>query len=170
MKYSSQKLGKILKQTEEELASLLNQEELAKEFCAAIGEDVESARPEYNFNQFQMKIDELNAKIRKIKHALNIFNTTTIVKEFNITVDQMLIFIPQLSARKKTLSIMKGKLPKARVSNHMLHSGLTSVDYCYLNYDLAEVTAQYNKISETLSEAQMALDRVNGLESIELEL
>ena len=168
MKYSSQKLGKMLKQIEEELRSLLLQEESAKEFCATIGEDVESVRPDYDFIKTQQLKEQLNAKIRKIKHALNEFNVSTVVQEFDMTVDQMLVYIPQLYTQKNFLAGLKDKLPKSRVVDRM--RTLNMVDYCYLNYSVADATAKYNEVSAALSEAQMALDKLNALEVIEIDL
>ena len=122
MKYSSQKLGKILNRTEEELSSLCTQETDSKEFNAAVGENVESVRPVYSFSETQNKKELLHAKIRKIKHALNVYNVNTLVPEFDMTIDQMLIYIPQLTVLKRLYSAMKDKTPKKRAESGPLES------------------------------------------------
>ena len=167
MKYSSQKLGKILRRTEEELASLCVQETNAKEFNAAVGENVESVRPKYSFSDVQKKKELLYAKIRKIKHALNVYNVSTVLPEFDMTIDQVLVYIPQLTTLKKLYSAMKDTMPKTRVANFR---GGNIIDYVYTNYDNSEVAEKYNAVSEALASVQMALDKINSIESIELDL
>lgn len=63
----------------------------------------------------QLQLRELEDKIRKVKHAINQFNLTQDVPGFNMTIDQMLIYIPQLTARKNKLNRMRSRLPKERV-------------------------------------------------------
>ena len=118
-------------------------EENGKEFLAAVGEDIESVRPDYNFKETQDALDEVERKIRKLKHALNVFNSTTVIPEFGMTIDEMLVYIPQLTAKKNKLARMKDKLPKVREQTRVNSSIL---DYRYLNYDVKEVTAAYEQV------------------------
>lgn len=113
MKYTSAEAGKLLKKLNDERASLLLREENSKDFLAAVGEDLESVRPDYNFATTQVALNEIETKIRKLKHALNIFNSTTVIPEFGMTIDEMLVYIPQLTIRKDKLARMKDRLPKS---------------------------------------------------------
>ena len=97
-----------------EQSSILLREENGKEFLAAVGEDIESVRPDYNFKETQNALDEIETKMRKLKHALNVFNSTTVIPEFGMTIDEMLVYIPQLTMRKNKLAGMKDRLPKVR--------------------------------------------------------
>ncbi len=54
----------------------------------------------------------MEAKIRKLKHAINIFNATQTVDGFDMTIDELLVYIPQLTKRKSKLLEMKSRLPK----------------------------------------------------------
>lgn len=168
MKYTSAEAGKLLKKLGEELSSINQREQNGKEFLAAVGEDIESVRPDYNFAETQCALDEIERKIRKVKHALNVFNSTTVVPEFGITIDEMLVYIPQLTARKNALAQMKDKLPKVREQSRMNISSV--LDYRYLNYDVNDVAAEYEKVSDTLAKAQNALDSVNMTQSLEIDL
>lgn len=168
MKYTSAEVGKLLKKLCDEQSSITLREANGKEFLAAVGEDIESVRPEYDFMATQAALNEVEAKIRKLKHALNVFNSTTVIPEFNITIDEMLVLIPQLTARKNRLSQMKDKLPKVR--DQSFSSSSSVLDYRYLNYDVDVVAAEYEKVSDTLAKAQNALDTVNMTKTLEVTL
>ena len=167
MKCTSAEAGKMMRKLVEEKSSIEMREHNGKEFLAAVGEDLESVRPEYDFAKTQSALAEVERKIRKLKHALNVFNSTTVIPEFDMTIDEMLVYIPQLTARKNKLSSMKDKLPKVREQNRMNSSIL---DYRYLNYDVNEVAAEYEKAADTLAKAQNALDAVNMTMTLDIEL
>lgn len=128
---------------------------------------METVRPDYDFATTQVALNEIEIKIRKVKHALNVFNSTTVIPEFGITIDEMLVLIPQLTARKNKLAQMKDKLPKVREQGRM--SVYSILDYRYLNYDVSAVTAEYEKVADTLAKAQNALDAVNMNQTLEID-
>lgn len=167
MKYTSAEAGKLLKKLNDEHASILLREENGKEFLAAVGEDIESVRPGYDFATTQVALNEIETKIRKVKHALNVFNSTTVIPEFGMTIDEMLVYIPQLTMRKNKLARMKDRLPKVREQTRVNSSIL---DYRYLNYGVDKAAAEYDKISDTLSKAQNALDAANMNQTLEIDL
>ena len=167
MQYTSAEAAKLLRSLNEEHDTLLTTESASKSFVAAISEDVEDVRPEYDYEDVQRRLDELEQKIRTVKHAINVFNSTHVVPGFDMTIDEMLVYIPQLSARKARLASMAAVLPKARE-----RSGLTStiIDYRYANYDVARAAADAKEASDLLAKAQTALDVVNTTQTMEIEL
>ena len=169
MKYTSAKANKLLKKLNDEYAALLEKERRSRDFRAAMGEDVASVRPAYDYVETQARLAALEEKIRRLKHAINCFNTTQSVDGFNMTIDEMLVYIPQLTKRKSKLLEMKSKLPKERVEEQYGRQS-NIIDYTYTNYDLAAVEADYEKAVDELSRAQLALDAVNQREIIPVEL
>ena len=132
-------------------------------------EKIEDVRPEYDYAAVQLQLRELEDKIRKIKHAINQFNLTQVVPEFNMTIDQMLVYIPQLTARKNKLNRMRSRLPKERVQGGMSRmSGI--VEYEHSNYDIKQAEADYAAVSDGLARAQNALDAVNSSVTFSAEI
>ena len=161
MTYTSAQANKLLKKLNDEHAALLDKEIRSKDFRAAMGEDVESVRPAYDYADTQKKLAELEQRIRSVKHAINV------IPDFNMTIDEMLIYIPQLTQRKNKLADMKARLPKQRVEEQYGRQS-NIIDYSYANYDLAAVETDYEKVSDELSRAQLALDAVNQRDTFEL--
>lgn len=168
MLLTSKNANKLLKQLQEELISIEKKENNSKTFLAATSEDPEKIRPEYDYSDMQAKQKEIENKIVKLKHAINMFNVSTIVPEFNKTIDEMLIYIPQLSARKAKLAIMKDTPKMERVNNYPRNTSI--IDYSYINYDLDEVSKDYLNVQEELTKAQIAIDKLNVSKTFEVEI
>lgn len=150
--------AKYLRKLNEEHTALLHMEEKA-----------EDVRPEYDYAAVQRQLLELEEKIRKIKHEINQFNMTQQVPGFDMTIDQILIYIPQLTARKSKLSKMRSRLPKERVQGGISRmNGIVEYEYC--NYDLKQVEAEYESVADELARAQNALDTVNSTATFEAEI
>ena len=167
MKYTSAEAGKLVKKLEERIRDLKDKEERSSVFNAASTEDSESLRPEYDFAATQEQIRKLQADVRNVKHAINIFNTTHELPGFEgLTIDQALILIPQLSQEKEKMRRMAGRLPKQRVVSLMSRSNI--IDYEITNYDLEAAKEAYQEVADRLAAIQLALDAVNTSEAMEI--
>ena len=169
MKLTSQEAGKMLKKLNEKVQSLLLMEQKSCSFLASVGEDPETCRPDYDYASVQKEIQELELQVRRLRHALNVFNTTHVVPGFEMTIDEMLVYIPQLTKQKGKLDAMKSELPKSRVEPRY-GSAQNFIDYKYLNYSVKTVEEDYERVSAELSKAQTALDLVNSTESFDIDL
>ena len=168
MRVTSSQAAKLLRQLNDELRALQLKEANSCSFVAAIQEDDESVRPAYNFKEMRDAQAEVECKIRKVKHAINVFNTTTIIPDFNITIDEMLVYLPQLNRQCEVLSKMRDAMPKVRVSSG--YSSGNIIDYKYANYDIEEVGRYYAELSDTLAKAQTVLDLVNSTVEFEIDI
>ena len=169
MLITSAKAAKMLRQLNDELRTLQVREGKTKTFVAALQEDIESVRPKYNFKEMRDAQSEVERKIRKLKHALNVFNTTTVVPDFDMTIDEMLVFLPQLNKQCSLLSGMRDAMPKVRVSSG--YSGNSAIlDYQYTNYDIEEANKRYIELSDILAKAQTALDLINSTVEFEIDI
>ncbi len=167
MEYTSAQANKLLKKLQEDRLSLLGREELRSSFVAATVENVEDARPEYDYESVQRQLEDIEGKIRYVKHCINAFNLSHEVEGFSMTVDQMLVYIPQLSEKKLKLAGMAAALEKARVEG----SGVSGIiEYRYANYDVEKAARDYEAVSGELSAAQTALDKLNNTLTMTIDL
>lgn len=97
MKVTSAEAKKLLHQYEDEYLKIINDEKKRHTFRCAVGENVNDCKTEYYFDEVQKRIDELNKRIMKLRHAINMFNVSTEVKG-DMTIDQVLVRLPQLTA------------------------------------------------------------------------
>ena len=164
---TSAEAAKYLRKLNEEYEALLDKEARSREFNAASGEDVEALRPEYDYAATQQRLEELEKAVRRVKHCINCFNVSTAVPEFGLTIDEMLVLIPQLTRQKAKLAEMRSRLPRTRVENYGRNANY--IDYTYANYDLGEVEKDFEAVSDRLSAAQTALDKVNSTVRFEVE-
>ena len=167
MNYTSAQAAKLLSKLQQDHDNLTAREGKTKTFLASVGEDAESVRPSYDYEETKAQLTALETEIRRVKHAINQFNTTTVIPEFDMTVDEMLVYIPQLSQKKAKLKEMANMMPKSRYKSYE-HSNI--IDYQYINYDLEQVKADLDEVTEQLSAAQIALDLVNHSKTFEIDL
>ena len=166
MIYTCAEAAKLLRSLNEELSVLRSREQKSFRFTASIEEDIESARPLYNYQEEQKKQDDLMKKIRIVKHAINRFNLETLVPDFNMTIDEILVYIPQLSEKKKKLMNMAAYLPKERASDSSYGSKI--IEYTYTNYEISEAQADLVKVTDELAKAQTSLDLINNQATMEI--
>ena len=167
MKMTSAEANKMIKQLRDQINLLRRQEASVLSFIAATTENVEEVRPAYSYEETAAKYDELEGKIRKIKHALNVFNATTVPEGTEMTIDEILVFLPQATERLRALTVMLSKPPKFRATD----TGRTSIiEYEYLNYDLQTVQRDYDALMAKKTQAMTALDLVNNTLSFEVDI
>ena len=164
--FTSAQANNLLKQLNEELNSIRYQERQSRVFVAATTEDREEARPAYDYAAVQAQLAATETKIRRIKHAINVFNITHEVEGFGMTVDQLLLYIQQLKERKTKLDGMCDVLPKTRIEGNV-RSNL--IEYRYANYDPSAAKADFLAASDELARAQIALDTLNNSATMEID-
>lgn len=159
MLVTSAEANKKLKQLKEEKNNIETAAKKSATFSAAVGEDVESLRPVFDYDEYITKCASVAAEIRDLKHKINQFNITTEVPGFDMTIDQMLAYIPFLTGVKQEAYEMMSRLPKERKDSRYNSSPI--IDYIITNYPIEKAAETFEKVSEELSRAQLALDTVN---------
>ena len=169
MRCTSAEANKLLKKLYEEREMLSREEAQASVFVAATVENVGDVRPAYSFDEMNERINGVEQKILKVKHAINVFNTTTEIDGFDMTIDEMLVFIPQLTAQKERLKTMSNRLPMQRKSQKYGEKS-NFIEYEYANYNTEVALEMFKKISDVLVDAQLALDKVNTTKTMKIDI
>ena len=166
MKYTSASANKLIRTLEDKKSYLLQQESNNSRYVEAQDEHVEV--PDYDFNDHNGQIDEIDRKIRLLKHALNVFNTTTVLP-IGITIDQALVEMAQLNNKLPRLDLLRRAKNKTRLSGSMA-SRRDVAEYEYLNYRTDEVEKIYERDLRRVQQIQLALDKVNQTEEFEADV
>jgi len=117
----------------------------------------------YSFTETRNAISRFDSQIRKLKHSLNYSNATTIVESFDMTLGECLIYMAQLNNEKMILESLYGREAYSRRSTL---NGV--VEYTELNYDKAECKERLVSVQDTISRLQIAIDRTNLTNAIEI--
>ena len=127
--------------------------------------------PEYDYSAVAETIREIDEKIVKVKHAINKANVSSeiAVGDKIMTVDQILVRLAQLNKRKAVLDNLRKQDAKERLNSGYYSSRKTAPEYKYINYDLATVKADYDRVDGEIAEMQMALDKYNQTFEFEVD-
>lgn len=134
--------------------------------------DEEALIPDYDYATVAGKIDEIDDKICKIKHAINTANVTSILKvgDKEMTVDAILVKMAQLNLRKGVLDNMRKRQPKVRLNSSYTQPKKAVAEYEYINYDLELVKSEYERVDAEISMMQLELDKYNQTFGFEVEI
>ena len=171
VQYTSAQAAKLLRKLNEEHQLILTEEANDRFFLAANGEDVESLRPAYDYENTQKALADLEEKIRKVKHAINLFNCRTLVE--GKTIDEVLVYLSQLQERRNKLSRMIGRREKQRAKSAVMprYAGQTAIiDYEYANYDIKKAEEDYKHVCDEIALLQTGLDLANTTGALEINL
>lgn len=169
-KMTSACANKMIKKLNEDKEFWRRKEEESYLYVAAA--DEEPVIPEYDYTQVAATIAEIDEKVAKLKHAINLSNATNeiTVDGKAVTIDTVLVNMAQLSQRKFVLDKMRKQQPKVRVSSGYYSAKKTAPEYQYINYDLDLIKTEYEKIDALIVEYQMALDKYNQTVEFEVEI
>lgn len=161
--------NKLLKSLQEDKYFWENKEETSKSYVAALNE--EPVIPEYDYGMVAATIAEIDEKMAAIKHAVNLANATAkvAVGATEMSIDTILIKMAQLNKRKNILDRMRKQLPKTR-ENQGYVSRNSVPEYRYINYDLDLIKQEYERISQSVMEMQIALDQYNQTVTFEVDI
>lgn len=162
--------NKMIRSLEEDKAFWVNKEAASSTYVVSVNE--EPVIPEYDYTQVSALIAEIDDKIAAIRHALNVTNAAAKVRVCGaeMSIDTIMIRMAQLNKRKSVLDQMRKQLPKARVEQRSYMSRNVVPEYRYINYDLELIRKEYDRVSRTLMDMQMALDKYNQTVQFDVEI
>lgn len=167
MQISPAYANKLIHRKRETLRTLYTEEGKTSTTTACLNEDVEALRQRYDFIKTQAQMDQLNDEIVKLKHAINLFNISTVLPGLGYTIDAALVRMKMLSDKKSRLSKMRTVEEVSRTSGGF---GSKMPEYTYRNYDVADVEREIKAVDDELTQIQLSLDRANLESMIEVDI
>lgn len=163
MKITSAAANKLLQSLNEKRSDIITLENKSKEYYVIDGKA--SYIPEYSFTDTTESINRINEAILKLKHALYVFNSTTVVENMDITIDVALVKMKMLTDSKARLDRMRNKLESE------MEFGYDEVQKVRkLNYKPSEIDKEYKRIASELKALKLNLDLTNLTKTFEVEL
>lgn len=162
---------KMVKQLQTEVDALCSIERSRKTYSYIAGED--PVVPEYDFTDNTQKIWELNVKISKLKHAINLFNTATYLPHSarwdkyggEITIDMALVILAMDSAQRRKLEFMRNE---QKINRRTVSSGVS--EFTVLNYDPFTVQNVYNDTVEEITLLQQEISTLNMTKTFDVDI
>lgn len=172
MKMTSAYANKLIKKLKEDRDYWREIEDVRHKYVVSQGE--EPIIPEYDFLKVHRTIADIDDKIIKIKHALNVSNSTNCVEINGIayTIDMLLVKMAQMTERKTVLGAMRKLTPKLRVMESgfgRLHQTPTFDVQC-INFDMEIVKAEYDRVESFINELLLTLDKYNQTVEFDVDI
>ena len=153
---------KMIKILENEKNLLINKEDESSSISYKEGE--EKIAGDYDYEKTRSRINEIDSKIRKIRYALAKSNCSTMLDGgFDCSVAEGLVLLAQL---REELGQVKSLLDSKQLERRITNTGV--IEYTECLYSVAKAEKDYANISEKIFKLQVAIDRANLNNGIEL--
>lgn len=161
MKICHMEAMKEIKALEEEKTIILDNERISNKISYKEGED--KVDTGYSYEQTRKRVAELDERVRKIRSALALANCTVILEGFDVTIGEGLVLLAQLGAEYQRLENMASE---RQVYRRITANGVLEYTECL--YDVKKVTEEQKALRRRISALQVAIDRANLLNLIEV--
>ena len=146
-------IREIIEDLKKERGRFIEREKKLSLFSAFDLEDKEAVIPEYNYVEYQEKIDGVNKRIRNLsKEALSYITNTKVAECGDMTILEALLYVGELREKEERLYAMSTHLEKERKENP------NRAEYEYINYDKSKVEEDYRKTKTELERMKMCVD------------
>ena len=161
MKICHMEAMKEIKALEEEKTVILQNERLSNKISYKEGED--KVDTGYSYENTRKRVEEIDAQVRKIRSALALANCTVILDGFDTTIGEGLVLLAQLNAEYERLEDMASE---RQVCRRITANGVLEYTECL--YDVSLVAKEQQALRRKISSLQVAIDRANLLNLIEI--
>ena len=172
MKMTSAYANKMIKKLKEDRDYWREIENDRHKYIVAPGE--EAIVPEYDFLEVHRTIADIDDKIIKVKHALNVSNSTNCVEieGKSYTIDMLLVKMAQMTERKAVLGAMRKLSPRSRVleSSYGRLRQTPTPDVQCINFDMEVVKAEYDRVESFINELLLTLDKYNQTVEFDVDI
>lgn len=168
MDFTSASASKYLRRLQDDKEHLLSTEAETCTYVRAEGEADEP--PAYDYRATRERIDAIDRAVLAVRHALHGFNQRTVLPESGLTIDEALIVLAQLSAKRDRVAELRARQPRERLREGYYGGAGAPVEYRYANYDVAEAQADYETLSDQIAALQLEIDLANQTQVFSVDL
>ena len=161
MKMCNSEAMKAIKELEEKKKNILYIENTRSRVSYKEGE--KKVQTNYEYAATRNSVAEIDERIRAIKHALAVCNCTAVVDDFNITIGEALVYLAQLNAEYDQLDKLSDH---NKLSRTITYNGV--IEYTECLYDPDEVIKEMEALHKKICKLQVAIDRANLTNFIEV--
>ena len=161
MKLCHKEAMKLIKELENKKVIVLNAEQRLNTVSYKEG-DVKP-KYDYDYSATRKEVENLDAKIRKIKHELAKANCAVLVDDFNISIGEALVYLAQLSdEQSRLIDFANSNQLEKRITQ-------TGVVICEeRNFDVKKAANDLEELQKKINKLQVAIDRANLVNYIEI--
>lgn len=163
MFFTISEMEKELEKYKERNRLLASIEEYNSTYDMCNGEDVDIVRPKYDYEKTQKELKENIEVIMCIKYAIDNALSTFTVPEYNMTLDELKMYIEYLDKRISRLYSLK----MCSFFNRYMYDGI--IEYEYRNFDIEEVEKDYDDATLELRRAKDTLYKYLATEEFETD-
>ena len=146
-----------------ERRELLKEEKNACSYKVMEGEDPSAKKPEYDYVETWNQLMEYDDSIRSVKHAINSFSVSRYVPEYNMTLDELEMYLEDLDRRFNTLKELGDAHPiKRTIVNR-------SVRHTIANYDLKQARKDSERLDDECRKVRRIISEIKESEVFENE-
>ena len=146
-----------------ERRELLKEEKKSCSYKVMEGEDPSAKKPEYDYEETRNQLMEFDDSVRLAKHTINSFSVSRYVPEYNMTLDELEMYLEDLDRRFNTLKELGDAHPiKRTIVNR-------SVRHTIANYDLKQARKDSERLDDERRKVRRIISEIKESEVFENE-
>lgn len=153
-----------------ERRELLKEEKKACSYRVMEGEDPSAKKPEYDYEETKNQLKEFDDSVRLAKHTINSFSVSRYVPEYNMTLDELEMYLEDLDRRFNTLKELGDAHPiKRTIVNRSVRHTIANYDLKQARKDSERLDDERRKVRNIISEIKESEEFENVYFGIELD-
>ena len=153
-----------------ERRELLKEEKKACSYKVMEGEDPSAKKPEYDYEETRNQLKYFDDSVRLAKHTINSFTVSRYVPEYNMTLDELEMYLEDLDRRFNTLKELGDAHPiKRTIVNRSVRHTIANYDLKQARKDSERLDDERRKVRSIISEIKKSEEFENEYFGIELD-
>ena len=161
MKACHTEVMKMIRELEEQKSLLLQKEDEIS--TVSYREDEKKIDEGYSYDSVRKSVRELDDRVRKLRSTLAKANCTVKVDKFNVTIGEALIMLAQLQHERMQVESLARR---RQITRRITANGVLEFTECA--YDIQKASDDAKALRDTINDLQMAIDRANLTNFVEV--